>query len=239
VPLRRIRPEDKKQEWRPRRSIRLYLDDVEDILAVMRQVESDPEVVVQTPVYEGTISGAEELKEAGPDRLNVLSLGVGTNERHIVVLLFPPVRVGITPRDDLQLSGAGQAIHHLLSLRQTRTGGGAPWLSAPLRSRLWLPLIVISVAVTTVSGALQVLFSEHVADFTGPIFAATMVITALLSLAYQLFFGTHPRPRAEIILAYRADAPTWWERNRTTVLISLTTNVVVAGVFFVLGLSLE
>jgi hypothetical protein len=48
----------------------------------------------------------------------------------------------------------------------------------------------------------------------------------------------NPRPKGTVVLAYRIEAPTWWDRNRTALGISLATNVAVAILFFLIGRAL-
>lgn len=256
MPLRRTRPEDKSQEWRPKKSVRLYLDDVDEILAVMRQV--DDEVRIRTAEHVGTIVNAEELKEAGPSTLDSLELQAGSKtagmiiqfwdaldevdsrseESAIFVRLSRPVVIRITPRDDLKLAGAAQAIHELLSRRQTRTGGLAPGTTAMDRFIAVVALFVLSAVLSR--SLFRLAFGAPEGRDALPSFLIPFMLLAALVVglyfSYRLFFGTNRAPSATIVLAYRADAPTWWDRNRTPVLIGLTTNLVVAAVFFLLGL---
>lgn len=247
MPLRRIRPEDRSQEWRPRKSVRLYFDDLDEILAAMRQI--DDEVRVRAGAFVGTIAKAEDLNEAGPGNLKPLELAAGSEDRAIAVRLSRPVAVRIARRDDYQLAGAGQAIHDLLNRCHTRAGGwsfgGLPSGSAPAETddfvtRLTMPAAAASALLgtataATIGGAVAFIESgEDVPPFLAPFIVLATVFAALYSV-YKLFLGPNRAPSARIVLAYRADAPTWWERNRTPLLISLTTNVVVAAIFFVLG----
>ena len=63
-------------------------------------------------------------------------------------------------------------------------------------------------------------------------------ITMLITSAAVLWalFGTNRTPSGVTVLAYRSDAPTWWEQNRSAVILSLVTNAVVGVIFFALGI---
>lgn len=63
-----------------------------------------------------------------------------------------------------------------------------------------------------------------------------ILLAAFVAVAGRMAAGPNRAPRATIVLAYRADAPTWWERNRTPVLIGLVTNVGTGLLSFLLGL---
>ena len=83
MPLQRLRPEDKSEVWHPRKSVRLYLDDVDDILAVLKH--TDPHVAATTADFAGGIDTAEELKVTGQRTLSDLLLAAGSNDHHISV----------------------------------------------------------------------------------------------------------------------------------------------------------
>lgn len=235
MPLRRITPEENHQRWWPRKSVRLYLDDLDDITAVMRQV--DNEVRVKTDEFAGTITTAEELRDAKPRSLDPLLLVAGSEERNILVQLSRPVVVQITPGEDLHLIGAAQAILALLTRRHTLTGGWS--LPRPISPRHFLPVMAATVFYTA---AYLGGYAASGADFTGPTAPVLLEWVVILTLsfatfmAYRLVFGKNMTPSATIVLAYRADAPTWLERHRTPILIALITNVVVAALFLLLGL---
>ena len=66
--------------------------------------------------------------------------------------------------------------------------------------------------------------------------AGIMLVGLFAVMLWRKLRGPNKAPQATIVLAYRAEAPTWWERNRTNVLVSLATNTVVGALFFLVGL---
>lgn len=228
VALTRRRPEDKSEVWHPRKSVRLYLDDVDDVLAVLQQ--TDPKVGVLTPDFAGHMYRADELKVTGQRTLDDLVLTAGSQDHGISVELKRPVSVRIEPSDALDLTGARQKIQEVLSRSQERFGG---WdvntasnevVGAAISGLVLLGLLVTSQGETRTSGWL---WREAL---------VALIPLALAAVAFgRKLTGPNKRPRATVVLAYRAEAPTWWERHHTAVTISLVTNVLVAAVFFLLG----
>ena len=148
MPLTRRRPEDKSERWQPRKSVRLYLDDIDEMLAVIRQVTTD--VHVETEEFAGTLLTGEELKVAGRRSVDGLTLSTGTTERGIVVNLHRPVSVRIAPRDELGLAGAMQKVQVVLTSREKRFGG---WHFGSSQFEL-LQLVAVGAAATGLGGLL-------------------------------------------------------------------------------------
>ena len=227
MPLVRRRPEDKTGRWQPKKSVRLYLDDVDEILAIMRQVSD--EVHAGTDDFSGTIAQADELKATGQRTIDGLDLSSENPQRGMWVHLRRPAHVRIVPRDDLGLAGAAQKVQDVLGRNQERLGG-------------W-DLTRSEVA----TGVLIVVSPLWLGFFLGAVLAGSGLRPLLLALAagalavlvftpLRKLLGRNSEPQATVVLAYRAEAPTWWERNRTAVLVGLATNAAVGAVFFLLGL---
>ncbi|HEY5266245.1 MAG TPA: hypothetical protein VIJ40_05465 [Acidimicrobiales bacterium] len=65
--------------------------------------------------------------------------------------------------------------------------------------------------------------------------AAVIGAALIIGIAY---FGRNPSPRGTVVLAYRADAPTWWQRNRAAATISFASSLISGIAFFLLGRAL-
>lgn len=241
MPLQRLRPEDKTEVWRPRKSVRLYLDDVDEILAVLKH--TDHSVAAVTPDFAGGIETAEELKTTGQRTLTDLVLAAGSKDHNVSVELKTPVTVRIVPKDALDLAGASQRVQDVLSSRQERLGGwhlgsDSEWF----RIVASLMIAGFTLAGTAIATTTSTAGDQPEGDIDWAISgwllgAAGLVLLLLLSLVIgRKATGPNRNPRATVVLAYRLDAPTWWERNRTTVLIGLVTNVGTGLLFFLLGL---
>lgn len=240
MPLTRRRPEDKSDVWHPKKSVRLYLDEVDEILAVLKH--TDPQVEVTTPDFEGKISTAEELKVAGQTALTDLTLSAGNNEYGITVELRQPLCVRIVPRDAFDLAGAGQRVQDVLSRRQERFGGwhltgdaGDPLHIAPAVAGVAASIIaVLSLETGLADSSSRERPASSVSGWVWLVGAGLLAILVLVLLLRKMT-GPNRSPRATVVLEYRADAPTWWERNRTSVLIALATNAATSLLFFLLG----
>lgn len=221
--LTRKRPEDKSEQWQPATSVRLYLDDIDEILAILRQL--GPAVSADAGDFAGEIASAEELKQlqAEGSSLHSLVLQAGSQAGQIRVRLRCPVAVRIEPRDDLRLAGAGRQIHELLNRRELRSRG----------SNDVLFLYVVCFGIIAAAWIALFLGVDAALMNVGAVSGLTV---GVLTSGVLSLFGRTNEPEATVVLAYRREAPTWWEKNKTSVLIGLATNLVVAAVFLVLGL---
>lgn len=240
--LERKRPEDRSENWQPRRSVRCYLDDVDAILAVLREVG---DVVVETADFRGDISSADELRATGSDRLSGLLLRAESGEHRIEVRIGDSARVMSSSRDSLLLVGAVDRTRSILESRQTFLGGLPRLARDGAAGGLAAALATLATGVGLASAGTSLLGtstqSESKSDlelFPWWFFAAILAIP----LAFGLFtlgrarLGQNPHPSGIVVVAYRASAPTWWERHGSEVLIGVATNLVVGLVFFGLGL---
>jgi hypothetical protein len=226
--LTRKRPEDKTERWQPRRSVRVYFDDLDAILATIRKAMDDDKVLVDTGEFSGLIDGVSDLKEttSAPriDQCNLISRHAGDDgEKMISVSLGPSTVVSVSPFDDFRLSGAKKQLEDILNKSQRRFGGydfGPGWIA-------WV--VVALVVFPVLSGLVQHSASKGLACFAGACLGALALVIMFCVLM------KNDRPKATIILSYRQDAPTWWQQNHTAVLISLATNLVVGVTLFFIG----
>jgi hypothetical protein len=229
VALERKRPEDKTAIWRPRRSVRLYFDEIDEILAVLGQMHQ--EVAADTPDFSGPITSSEELKVVGSNRLTDCSLTADEKDRGIGVILSKPVTVRISPSDDLALSGASTRIQAILNKCQLRFGGGYSGRMLAGFLAACISISAISFGLLVSSGQSSTAFNPG-STYLGLLGGVALLIVVRLGVGV---FGRNPDPKGTVVLAYRVEAPTWWDKNRTAVGISLGTNVAVAVFFFFLG----
>lgn len=220
--LVRLRPEDKTSIWRPRRSVKLYLDDVDELLAVGRPLGG---LIATTSDFrsDGPLVTANDLRQISQSSINRLVLR--TESGNLSVSLAEPVAVAIESHEDLTLVGARQRIVEILNDRQTPLGG--------LQWEIWsvvLPPFLFVVAFLSITLRSQLSAGRSFIWFFGG------AVIGLLLIIWGLGrFGNSGHPTATVILATRAEAPTWWKRNRTAVLIGLATNGVVGLAFFLIG----
>jgi hypothetical protein len=229
VPLARIRPVDRRQEWQPRRSVRLFLDDIDEMVALLAQVG---EVTALTSDFGGPLTNAKDLSVLGGKATRqIVTISTGNADRSIKVGAAGFAYVEQTPRDDLELSGAVQRIREVFDRRQRRFGGfgleAADWAALSIAVAA-LPLVAVGVG--------SALKATQASRLTSALVITGVSILLLAALVLATMFGSTKHPRATLVLAFEADAPGWWRANRKAVLLSLVTNAAVGAVFFVLGL---
>jgi hypothetical protein len=235
MPLTRKRPEDKSQRLQPRRSVRLYLDETDEVLGVMQKFG---DVRADTNDFVGVVDQASDLKAAGTKVLRSLTLHVeGDGTRSMTVELGQPVGVTITPSDDLELAGAAQAVRSTIAACQTKLGGISRNADDPERAQQRVALFAVPGVLAIVSGLILTLDPENRAENGGLLWTMLGVSLGLLFIAILVaLLGANPSPSGTVLLAYRSEAPTWWQRNGTAVVLGLITNGVVGAAFFILGL---
>jgi hypothetical protein len=114
-----------------------------------------------------------------------------------------------------------------------------PWLAGPPlnAAEFWGTLIVAICVVYLLLAGLSIgdyfkhYPGEQVIPWPGSIVAGIPV--AMLLLGY---IAIAARARTILFTQTRASAPTFWQANRTAIAINVVTNVVVAGIFLLLGL---
>jgi hypothetical protein len=229
VALERKRPEDKSELWRSPTGVRCYLDDIDDILTVLREIG---EVRAETPDFHGTIVSAAELKAAGKQQLTELTLTSKAGHGHVTVRIGEAVGVVLSPRDDLVLVGAADRIRRALQRRQSkwrtlRSTNISPWLAV---LGAFVALLLTSLSASQIAQALP---QDSSAGSTVAIIVLVLGVFVAVTLGRA---AVTYRASGVVVLAPRAEAPTWWERHRTEIAIGLATNAVVGVLFFVLGL---
>jgi hypothetical protein len=232
MPLHRKRPEDRTASWTPKRSVRLYLDDVDAVLIAMSKLGP---VMVETNDFRGQVASAVELREIEGKTLGSLRLAVKDDQgdREMEATLAPIessgtsdtryVGTAITPREDFELAGAAQTVQQIVASRQRRLGGLYPSTESFFQS-----VAFVIAAIGTIVGVAG-------NGTTTRIVGACFGVAALAALLGAAIWGRNPRPSGLVVLAFRSDAPTFWERNRTAILIGLATNALVGAGFFLLG----
>jgi hypothetical protein len=248
VPLKRIKPEDKSAFWQPKKSVRLYFDDIEAISQIMNRTGG---VVATTSDFTGTMTSPQDLKVDARNRLSDCQLKFSDGEKIIEVHLGTPVGIKISPSDDNALAGASAQIQTILNQSQR------PFTGIETHTEKYSPIVLLGF-LAFVIGIVMVFVSyfgttpaKHHATGTNisitakPLRnvslgyygegAALIGAALILGLAYC---GRNPTPRGTVVLAYRVDAPTWWKRNRVAVTISFVSSLVSGVVFFLLGRAL-
>lgn len=281
MPITRKRPENRMSVWRPRKSVRLHLDEIDEVVAILQQFG---DVWMESPEFAGQVESAADLKLLGVSELKQLTLIAGANsDEFIAVGLGSPTRVVFTPKENLSARGAANRIEEVLNGRQRRFDGAqlslesslfhddydddymstrvpslagqhpllpieSPPIAWPLPLRVVFALIislVAGIAAITMTGERKLMRPEGGGPPQEVIRVNWVVIGLLVLVAFVLIFsplikraliGPNPYPLATVVLAFRSEAPSWWEQNRTQVYLGLLTNAVVGVAFFILGL---
>jgi hypothetical protein len=229
------------------------LDDIDDLLGTMQNVG---DVTADTGDFSGVIELASDLSAVGVKTLKSLVLTVDdADARSMEVALSQPVRLTITPGDDLELVGAAQTARATLAARQRRLGGvslpsddrqehgrssdGTVLRAALIGATATIAAALIAGLVAVQTEAVSVVNAstdDRIAPEAIAGIAVGFVATPLLVWLGAALFWRNPSPSSVVVLAYRSEAPTWWERHHTEVVLGVMTNAVVGAIFFLLGL---
>jgi uncharacterized membrane protein len=250
VVLQRRKPEDRSTTWHPRKSVLLYFDEVDALLAIMAKTGGD--VTAETAEFSGLIAKSDELSAVTAGPLTDCILTTRSADEEMKIVLGQPVGVTISPSDDLPLAGASSQVQAILRRNQRRMGGGNRG-EGRLPPLILLGFVVLIIGIvllvlsfgsttptqtTSTGAAVPVAGAKPRSNaHSRPGVEAALAIGAVLVLG-PLAFGKNPAPKGTIVLAYRDAAPTWWRRNRTAVGIGLATNFVVAVASFLAGRAL-
>jgi hypothetical protein len=231
MPLQRTRPEDRSLTWSAPMHVRLYLDQVDQILAAMKQLGPVRAVL---PDFEGVIESGEELKTTGLERIRYLTLESGEVTGHLIgpdKVVDNAVRVRIEPgkrpslvvgrSDDPLLVGVMEQMKSAVARGRTLL----PWTTVGIFALLTLVVIGVGFLLITAGGIEARSAESRILSSVGGVMTALVMMA---SLRVTL-------PQSYVLVSYRADAPTWWERNSTAVIVNLVTNAIVGLLFFWLG----
>ncbi len=227
--------------WRPCRSVRMHLDEVDEVLAAMRRLAP---VEADTGEWSGEISNASELEAAGTHTLTSLALKAETEHREIVATLASdpptynspygkqPVGIVRVPDDDYELIGIANAIETVFRRQQTFIGGLRELAVVDLLIPLVSALFFLYPLTLTLNGAL---FGRD-ADWGDFAKTSILLMTAFLIILVAVArLRCNPRPGGTVLLVYKQDAPSFWTQYRSAILLSLATNSFVAAIFYLLG----
>lgn len=130
--MRRKKPEDRSQQWQPRRSVRLYLDDIEEIFAVLARLGGS--VNAETEDFTD-IKEPDELRQIGEStkgQINNLIIKAGPSapdeEPVVVAELKPEDALSPTTKVVEQWAAVSRA-----ALERWRTGVDLPQITVHLR----------------------------------------------------------------------------------------------------------
>ena len=113
--MRRRQPKDLSDSWKPRRSLRVYLDDIEELFELLGAVGN---VAAETKDFVD-IANADDLHTLDEDEdVNELLLKVSDDERSASVRLGRPTEIWISARNDYEMRGVFDAMRELLTKRE-------------------------------------------------------------------------------------------------------------------------
>lgn len=217
--MQRKRPEDKSMTWQPRGAVRLYLDDVDEILATAARIPGS--VAVETDEYK-EITSTDDLRQIPATELRNLVVSAGSEGRALKLELNRSTKLYISSRDDLDLVGAFERTKRLIEARERWFGSWAGW------GEVWYLLLGLVVALAY----LVRLVVSSIAGLSDAVSVVSYVALLIAPVTWWTVAGRSPQPSTQVVLATRSEAPTWWQQNRTAILI----NMVTSSVFFLLGL---
>jgi hypothetical protein len=234
--------------WYPRKSVLLYLDEIAKIVALIRQ--TGIEITADTADFSGSLATADDLTILPNKSLTDCTITGRLQERSIVVSLSHPTSVTISPSDDLALVGASNQVQEIIRKSARTFGGPTYWNRNTTSPGLGIALLLLmagfilfaisfstNVTTHTSKSGIKTHETSEPNSHLRPYAAIPIGVGILLSLG-EATLMKNPRPKGTVVLAYRIEAPTWWDRNRTALGISLATNVAVAILFFLIGRAL-
>lgn len=242
--LNRKRPEDKSETWKPKRSAHFYLDDIDELLLLTKDLG---DLEIDTEDFTGVVTDAEQLRSGlEGENLAQLKLSVSGNGRSLVFATSPEILLTISPRDDLLLRGAADSLKRIISSRMRRFGAfPAPGTDDPkliiytlfiLFSFTWAGFLSFIANPSGVSEGAEQSAPDSIDWLPLAVASGAIGLLVLLATGAWSAWGTNPRPSGRLKLVWEADAPSWWREHKAALLLGLITNSIVGAVFFSLGL---
>lgn len=193
----------------PGKSVQLFLDDVDAILAILRGVAREPGSRVWVD-YKGDDLGVTDAARISARLKNNgivtdISLGCTTPAGTIDVRLMRPVQVIHFPASDEELSAAAWSILTLLRERQIITGGVSLGATT-VRGARWLQLLGLLFFVFVISTILGLSLRADEAQRGLPmVVGLAAVSTLLVAFIVKILLPRNPNPLAAIVLRTRND----------------------------------
>jgi hypothetical protein len=217
VPIQRIRPEDKRQVWKPYKRVVLYLEDIDDILVPLRKLHGD--VHVRNDDFAGTLLAADELTvDAHCNKVNEmkrLTLTGGSGDDQITVRLERPAKVEMSNPEDLALRSAYRDVQRVFENRAT---------FLPRRFFAWFA--TASLVVWPWFGIDSVRQKPDISTADRLVSAGVIiVITGFFVFAGTWLYNYATGGICEIRLSRRADR--WWPKNRDALTVNTVAGVLV------------
>ena len=208
------------------------MDDIAEIFEILSALDGG--VSAETSDF-AEISSAGELGHLEVDEIYDLRMTAGAGDTQMKVELGERARVTISQRNDPLLTGIVEQLRRVFGRRERPFGA---W---PRPDTLTDVFVVFVLAILVSFGVVGALFSEEVGGETRLRPAALWVLAGLGAASamwalWKTVYGRNPRPYAVVVAKWEKDAPTIWTRHGSAIMISLVTNVVVAVVFFFIGI---
>ncbi len=217
--------EDKSRKWTAGRSVRVYLDDIEELLRIGADVGG---FVAESREF----ASSAPLESAGELRVgyqrSISGLHLRSSDSSVSVSIGWKSGVSVRPADDPRALGVFYEIQRILERCQ---------VGLPHRVLLWMNYALLPTPLLTGLFALSYIrFSSHLFSVSGVASALVILSVAVaLSMAAFKLIAAGFRVNDSIILTSRAESPTFLERHRAEMVIGLVTNLLVGFIFFVLG----
>ena len=218
-----LRPRGPKPKAQGRLVRRTRLD-IMDLRAIETEIGAIGPVKVSSDEFEGTAASIEEFALTGAKTLKTLSF-VAENYTpgrpvRLDVLIDTESAFLTGSEDDHQVAGVVIKIEQILRSRQRRVVVRCRRTIAPLVFLgAWICLMVALVLSKNSRGSMLIAL------------ALSAVLAALGVAAWT--FGKFAR--GDIILELREARPTWFARNRDTLVVQTMVGIVLLGVGFLLG----
>lgn len=199
--------------------VKLFIDDLETIVAVMKEVVVDAQIVISTEDYE--FASPEELKQLNLKVIRRLSINASSHFMPIISLTVSLNSRGVyisCSHDNQMLRGALMTLEHLVRARS--------------RKWLWVRYVHFGASVLSLNGAMVFGIYGLLDNNASNLYASCYLFVALLILI-ALYVATKPFRESEVVIARRHEYITFSERNRDIIIAVLTVALGVIGTLIV------
>ncbi len=220
--LQRLSREDNSRMFKIRHARIVYLETVDAILAITYRINPAKAVQAKMDDFGGDILSGQSLVgliKTEPTKLEIYTESPSGAKFSVVLGRTQLVRIGNAT--DLTLRGAAEDVQDLL-----RTASIRPLEQLPFHTLLLFGFLALLLTFQ------RIIDQANSGLDGGELLWITAAYAGAMSVVAREYWR---RARTKIILAYRSDSPTFWERHGTSVLIGLVTNVLVSAIFFLIG----
>lgn len=199
-------------------SVKLYLDDIRELVRVMRPVSDEGELKIESRDYE--FAGVEELGNLNRDALHKLKIVYGKSSSRVSVLIDGSSVVVECDEDAPTFRGVYAEIGELLESRKRWWNWiDSNWVYGAMGASVGLSVLLIMMAT---------IYVDLLMGWCGFGFAMVFLIFLLTRAAARNLRVS------EIVLQERSEHESFWQRNKDKITLALIT-ALVTMVFSIIG----